>query len=167
MGERKRAIRSANVGSNSSTTSKPSAQALIELALILPILLVLIIGALEFGRVLYTKIIITNAAREGAYYLSTHSTTSDSCDAMCEAGTYNAAANEASSSGVSLNPGDVVVASPFPPDPDPATDLYIGKVTVQTQVQDLLILGFLGDAFHLTSSTGDFTVTSSVEMMIQ
>ena len=47
-------------------------QSLIEMGLLLPILLVLIIGAIEFGRLFYSKIVITNAAREGAYYLVTH-----------------------------------------------------------------------------------------------
>ena len=47
-------------------------QSILEMALMIPILLVLIIGAIEFGRLFYTKIVITNAAREGAYYLSTH-----------------------------------------------------------------------------------------------
>ncbi len=44
------------------------AQALVEFALILPLLLVLIIGAMDLGRVFYFKIVLTNAAREGREY---------------------------------------------------------------------------------------------------
>jgi Flp pilus assembly protein TadG len=41
-------------------------QALVEMALVLPVLLLLLLGILEFGRAWYTKQVITDAAREGA-----------------------------------------------------------------------------------------------------
>ncbi len=41
-------------------------QAMVELALVLPILLVLLMGAIEFGRIYHNHLIITNASREGA-----------------------------------------------------------------------------------------------------
>ena len=41
-------------------------QALVELALALPMMLVMIFGAIEFGTVLYDKAVVTNASREGA-----------------------------------------------------------------------------------------------------
>jgi len=41
-------------------------QSLVELALILPILLVLLAGALDLGRVFYATVSLNNAAREGA-----------------------------------------------------------------------------------------------------
>ena len=41
-------------------------QALVEMALILPILLMLLLGIFEFGRAWNTKQVITDAAREGA-----------------------------------------------------------------------------------------------------
>ena len=40
--------------------------AVLEMALVLPILLMLLFGVVEFGRVLMVKQAITNAAREGA-----------------------------------------------------------------------------------------------------
>jgi Flp pilus assembly protein TadG len=40
--------------------------AMIEFALVLPILLMLLIGIMEAGAMLYDKAVITNAAREGA-----------------------------------------------------------------------------------------------------
>jgi len=48
-------------------------QALVELALTLPLILLLILGAMDFGRMYFTKIFLTNAAREGANYLSRRS----------------------------------------------------------------------------------------------
>ena len=40
----------------------------IEFALVLPILLVMLFGIIEFGAVLYNKAVITNASREGARF---------------------------------------------------------------------------------------------------
>lgn len=41
-------------------------QAMVELALILPILLLLIFGIVEFGRIFSTQLIVTSSAREAA-----------------------------------------------------------------------------------------------------
>lgn len=41
-------------------------QAMVELALVLPVLLVLFMGVVEFGRIFHSYLIITNASREGA-----------------------------------------------------------------------------------------------------
>lgn len=48
---------------------RPKSQAgsnLIEFALVLPLLLILVFGIIDFGIALYDKAIITNASREGA-----------------------------------------------------------------------------------------------------
>jgi len=45
---------------------KESGQALVELALVMPLLMLLILGMIEFGWILNGKITITSAAREGA-----------------------------------------------------------------------------------------------------
>lgn len=41
-------------------------QALVELALVLPVLLVLFMSTVEFGRIFHSYLVITNASREGA-----------------------------------------------------------------------------------------------------
>jgi len=41
-------------------------QALIELALVLPIILIIVMGIVEFGRIFDTHLILLNASREGA-----------------------------------------------------------------------------------------------------
>ena len=38
----------------------------VEFALVLPILIVLLFGIVEFGLLMYNKAVITNASREGA-----------------------------------------------------------------------------------------------------
>ncbi|QGP93816.1 TadE-like protein [Neomoorella glycerini] len=42
------------------------AQALVELALILPLLLLLVMGSLDMGRILHSYLVLTSASREGA-----------------------------------------------------------------------------------------------------
>ncbi len=41
---------------------------MVEFALALPLVALLILGVLEFGRAFQTKIVLTNAAREGTHY---------------------------------------------------------------------------------------------------
>ncbi|TYP53769.1 TadE/TadG family type IV pilus assembly protein [Thermosediminibacter litoriperuensis] len=41
-------------------------QAVVEFALVLPVLVLILFGILEFGRIFHSYIVITNAAREGA-----------------------------------------------------------------------------------------------------
>lgn len=48
--------------------SGENGMALVEFALIVPFLVILLAGVLEFGRVLDAWVIVTNAAREGARY---------------------------------------------------------------------------------------------------
>lgn len=45
-------------------------QALVEFALVAPVLLLLLLGAIDLGRLLYAQIVITNAAKEGALVAS-------------------------------------------------------------------------------------------------
>lgn len=49
-------------------------QALVELAFVLPILLLLIMGIFEFGRIMNAYLILTNASREGARSAAVHYT---------------------------------------------------------------------------------------------
>lgn len=48
----------------------PKGQALAELAIVLPVMLLLLLGALDLGRAFYAQITITNAAKEGALVAS-------------------------------------------------------------------------------------------------
>jgi len=40
----------------------------VEFALVLPLLITIVLGCVDFGRFAYTYIAVTNAAREGAYF---------------------------------------------------------------------------------------------------
>ena len=43
-------------------------QAMVELALVLPILLLILLGIIEFGHIFYSYLVIQNATRDGARY---------------------------------------------------------------------------------------------------
>jgi len=134
-------------------------QSLVEMALLLPLLLVLVIGTIEFGRLFFTKTVITNAAREAAYYLSTHI---DDYNPSTKAApkTLLAAQNDAKNSGVS----DVTISIA----PEDCCDVGDSvKVTVSTEVKDLIIISFLSNVFSIKSEKSDFPLSSSVEMMVQ
>ncbi len=47
-------------------TNKEKGAAAVEFALILPVLILILFGIIEFGIILYDKAVITNASREGA-----------------------------------------------------------------------------------------------------
>lgn len=74
--DRPRAGRARERGAASTPTASPRArplarergQSLIEVALSLPLLLLIVIGLADFGRAYYYSIALTNAAREGAAY---------------------------------------------------------------------------------------------------
>lgn len=47
---------------------KHRGQSVVELALILPVLLLIVLGLIEFGRAFFLYTVVSNAAREGARY---------------------------------------------------------------------------------------------------
>lgn len=51
---------------------KERGAAAVEMAIILPLLLLILIGIIEFGRVLNVQVSLTQAAREGARYAAIH-----------------------------------------------------------------------------------------------
>lgn len=60
---------------------RPAGAAIVEFALILPLLLLLVFGTINFGALMVDQSIITNAAREGARWAAVHSsaTTGSGC----------------------------------------------------------------------------------------
>lgn len=76
-------------------------QSLVELALMLPFLLVLLIGVLDLGRIYFAYMTIVNASREGARYGAAHPTDTT--------GIYTHAINESAGSGIVLTPLSVSI----------------------------------------------------------
>jgi Flp pilus assembly protein TadG len=66
-------------------------QAIVELALTVPVLLVLLVGAAEFGRLAYYAVEVSNAARAGAQYGAQSSITASDFTGMVTAAQRDAA----------------------------------------------------------------------------
>jgi Flp pilus assembly protein TadG len=127
-------------------------QSLVEFALVLPVLLLLVLGAMDFARMFSTKITLTNAAREGANYLSRHPD-----DAPGFTNTVKAINAEKDS----LNLDNVAIFCPQ----DTDGCLQGSTVTVTlTRSVDLIFGGFLS-TFGVTD--GPIQLSSTVEMLVQ
>ena len=127
------------------------AQSLVEVALLLPILLLLVLGAIDFGRLFMTKFILTNSAKEGATYISYYANkVTDPWTAL-----YTVVKEEALSSGVSVSDEEITFTGCC------AQDVPV-TVTVTKEV-DLIFDGFL-QAVGIIS--GPMTVSGSVQMMV-
>lgn len=63
-----------------STRDRESGQALVEFALVAPLLFLLLFGIIEFGRFVYTSHILNEATREGARYAIVHGALTQFCD---------------------------------------------------------------------------------------
>lgn len=87
-------------------------QALVEFALIVPVMLLILLIAVDFGRLFFAHISNVNAAREGANYAAAHAADSPFSSTAFNTGSANAAAGQANSQGQSGG-GVVAVASPF------------------------------------------------------
>ena len=61
-------------------------QSLLETALVIPVLAIIVVGALDLGRVFFSIITVTNVAREGSRYLTLHE---DDVDATLEHNCYD------------------------------------------------------------------------------
>ena len=130
----------------------PPAQALVEYALMLPLLLLLVLGVMDFGRMFYTKMILTNAAREGANYLAYFPEDADNG----YVDTFAAIYDEANSSNVEVINTDVAYSGC-------CTRGLPVEVTI-TKIMDLIFDNVL-QSFGLLG--GPVQLTSTVKMMVQ
>lgn len=88
------------------------AQSLVEFALLVPLLMLILLGAIDLGRAFSAYVAITNAAREGARYGSAHFR--DGSGNLNAAAMANRAIQEASLNGIVITSSDVqVVCAPF------------------------------------------------------
>ncbi len=143
-----------------------SGQAVVEMALILPFLLFIIVTALELGRVFYTKITLTNAAREGAYYLSMNTSDSSNCSGtgaskVCFLNTRQAVFDEANYSGVVLTNSDISIDSPCCTPGEPVT------VTVSATVDNLFLIGLMSNGLSIHVSNSSIKITAVTKMVAQ
>ena len=127
------------------------AQALVEVAIVLPILLLLVLGAMDFGRMFFTKIALTNAAREGANYLAYYPQDKDTNYTE----TKKMILDETSNLGV-------VVVPLFSENSDTWGERYV-EITVKATDIPLIFGAF----YHQFFTTGEeITLSSTVRMMV-
>jgi Flp pilus assembly protein TadG len=114
-------------------------QSMVEFALVLPLLLLVVFGATEFGRAWMTMNVLTAAAREGCRVAVV--TTPD-------VAVVNARVNELCAAG-RVTPTNITVTGPDPLDPDRRVTVL---VQADFQVIPGLILGSFSGTIPLQSS---------------
>lgn len=141
------------------TKDDHKAQALVEVALLLPLLLLLILGAMDFGRMFFTKLVLTNAAREGANYLAYYPDDKDESFAV----TYATVIAEADSSGLSVNNSEIFI----PAEGEDGGCCTVGQA-VEVRVVKAVPLIF-GGFFNWIGLTEENTldITGRVRMVVQ
>jgi len=130
----------------------PLAQSLVEFALVLSLLLLLIMGAMDFGRMFYAKMVLRNAAREGANYLAFHQSDKD----YGYVDTFAAIEAEVNNSFVEVGAEDVEYLDCCTPGDKAGVKI--------TNTIDLIFDGFL-QSFGLLG--GPVELTSTVWMVVQ
>jgi Flp pilus assembly protein TadG len=128
-------------------------QGLLELALVLPFLMVIVFGVFDLGRVFFTTITLVSAAREGARHLTVYpdDVSNDFND------TYLVTQQEARNSGIDLTEEQVTITcTNSDDDSDHCDGGYAAMVTV-TQDFDL-ILGWL--------LPSPITITRTAQMVV-
>ena len=108
----RRHVATAAPGNGRAERRRTRGQALVELALIVPVLLTLFLATIDLGRFYYSQITVTNAAREAAIEAAANPTsyTSGTCNASSRV--VCAAVNEARGSFVTVAPADVDLTCP-------------------------------------------------------
>jgi Flp pilus assembly protein TadG len=125
-------------------------QNLLEFALVLPMLMIVMFGVLDLGRVFFATISLTNAAREGVRYLTIHPDDVAN-DSAAFWGSKVAAIDEANYSGISLGAGQVTVICSNADGDDYCDSGSPATVTV-TYNFDLVLGWFLPTPITLTRS---------------
>ncbi len=133
--------------------SRSRGQSLVELALVLPILLLLVAGALDLGRVFFASVTVTNAAREGA--MQAAKTPTDT------AAIRTRAQFEAQNSGVTIAPADVTASCSLSGCPRQAGS----TVTVSVTGTFSLITPLLAPLFGGQSIPFSSSATAQVEYL--
>jgi len=146
--------------SRSAGRSRSLGQSIVELALILPILLLLLATVGDLGRMFHSRIVIANAARAGALEAVRHPTSyvdGGACDAntnriMC------AIRTESEGAILAITPSDVEVTC----EPDPCAEGLGNVVHVRVEGQFTLITPFLSVFFGGSTVTLNSTATAQI-----
>lgn len=132
---------------------KEDGQALVEFALVLPLLLLILCGIIDFGWMFYSQLSVQNACREGARYACVHS-------ADGEAAVQSSVKTMVQTSiPKNLDNANLYVDVDYINDADPTSGDV--KVTVRAELEFLTPV--LGTLYHNNKRTLSDTVTMKVE----
>lgn len=135
-------------------------QTIVELALILPVLLLLLSTASDLGRMFHSRIVIANAARAGALEAA-RNPTSYVADAVCDAQVNRimcAIVAESTGSLLNVTPADVDVACV----PDPCVESLGNVIRVTVHGTFSLITPFLDNFFGGQTIALSSTATAQI-----
>lgn len=137
---------------------KERGQGLTEFAFVVPVLLVIAFGLLDLGRAFFSVITISNAAREGARYLTQHPDDNlPDAYGSTFAGTKQVASAEAQGSFINLTPANVTVNYCLDADAFPGCDSGY-PVIVSVSYNFVLVLGWI--------LPSPIALTRSAQMMV-
>ena len=129
--------------------SSEKGQNLVEMAIVLPFLLIIVFGVIDLGRVFFASINLTNAAREGVRFLTMHpNDVANPYTAFW--GSKSAAIEEASFNHILLNGVDVSVDCINEDDNDEYCDSGTPAEVVVTHDFDLIMGWILSDSLTVT-----------------
>ena len=137
--------------------SRERGAAAVEFALILPVFLLLIAGAIDLTRMMYTQVVVTNAAREGARMaaLGYPLTGVASATARVDQAAFNA--KPVTASYVFYNGPSIVVSCPSTPGPT-----AYAEATVTTTNFQWLMLGNIVTLFGGSSTPPQLSAKASM-----
>lgn len=121
--------------------------AAVEFALVLPLLLLVVGGVVDFGRALYTNVILTNAAREGAR-----------AAVVLQPYDGNLVAQRARAAAPGINPTDLTVVTP--PGCSPTTNATVSVTSNFTWL-------VLKPALNLVGAGSSLPTTLSAKAVMQ
>jgi len=107
-------------------------QSLLEFALIVPILLIILAGVLDLGRLYYAYVAVTDAAAEGASYAAIHPQANERAEVLQRA-------QEASGALVQIDPTMVQVDCPAVAAGAPITVTVSYSFTVATPLLNVIV----------------------------
>lgn len=139
------------------THNAKKGQSLLEIALAIPIFLVVIFGVFDLGRVFFSTITLVNAAREGARYLTVYPQDAGN-ELGAFFGTMQRSVQEAAGGGISLANGQIAVTCVNGGDEDNKTCDSGGSVVVTINHNVDLVLGWL--------LPSPISITRSAEMIV-
>lgn len=124
---------------------KEQGQAIVEMALILPIILMLVFGIVEFGRILQTYMVVTDLSREGARAGAV---------GKSDAQIVTVVDNNATAAGLDTgNPDYIVTITPSSLGPRARGSSVMVQVSYSVHIIAPIISNIIGDPYVLTSQT--------------